>query len=144
VRISGLLRAKGSFVATVPPDATVAEVIGRLAHHGVGALVVSDNGRRCQGIVSERDIVLGIGRRGATLLDDPVACLMTVDVRTCAPEDECEYLMQLMTEHRVRHVPVLVEGELAGIISIGDVVKARVGELERERTALVDYVSGRA
>ncbi len=140
MRITSLLRDKGTFVATVRPDATVREVVALLAEHGVGALVVSADGVRVEGIVSERDVVRRLHQRGAALLDDPVAAIMTGEVRTCAPGDDVESLMATMTEHRVRHVPVLVDGALAGIVSIGDVVKARLGELERERQALVDYV----
>ena len=144
MRISGLLRTKGDFVATVTAGATISEVLARLAEHGVGALVVSDDGVHIAGIVSERDIARALHRDGAAALDRRVADVMTATVRTCDPADTTDSLMALMTERRIRHVPVVVAGELRGIVSIGDVVKHRVQELEHENTALVEYIqSGR-
>jgi CBS domain-containing protein len=144
MRISGLLREKGDFVATVAPGATVREVLAELAEHGVGALVVTADGQRIDGIVSERDIVRALHHRGTPILDEEVTAVMTVEVATCAPDAEVDSLMALMTERRIRHVPVVVDGALAGIVSIGDVVKHRVHELEHENSALVEYIqSGR-
>jgi CBS domain-containing protein len=144
MRISGLLRQKGEFVATVAPDATVVDVLAGLAEHGVGALIVTEDAKRILGIVSERDIARALHREGAAALDRRVTEVMTAEVRTCAPDDTVDSLMALMTERRIRHVPVVIEGELAGIVSIGDVVKHRVHELEHENTALVEYIqSGR-
>lgn len=144
MRISGLLRQKGQFVATVAPDATVVDVLAGLAEHGVGALIVTEDAKRILGIVSERDIARALHREGAAALDRRVTEVMTAEVRTCAPDDTVDSLMALMTERRIRHVPVVIEGELAGIVSIGDVVKHRVHELEHENTALVEYIqSGR-
>lgn len=144
MRISSLLQTKGAAVATVAPSAPVSEVVHRLADHGVGALVVSDDGAGIVGIVSERDVVRRLHEHGGTVLERPVAEIMTVDVRTCGLGDLVEELMATMTEHRIRHVPVLDDGRLVGIVSIGDVVKVRLGELETERSTLLEYLhSGR-
>jgi CBS domain-containing protein len=140
VRISGLLNEKGSFVATIGPEATVAEVVAGLAEHGVGALVVTGDGVTIEGIISERDIARALHRYGTTVLERPVSDVMTAEVRTCGPSDTVDELMALMTALRIRHVPVVVEGRLAGIVSIGDVVKYRVHELEHDNSALVEYI----
>jgi CBS domain-containing protein len=140
VRISSLLQAKGGSVATIAPQRTVRDVVAELARHGIGALVVTEDGERIIGIVSERDVVRALHQRGATVLDDDVASVMTAEVRTCAPDDSVHSLMATMTEHRVRHVPVVVEGVLSGIVSIGDVVKQRIGELESENSAIIEYI----
>lgn len=141
MRISGILATKGSTVATISPDTTVAEAAGELRLRGVGALVVSTDGRTIEGIISERDVVRRLAERGARALEERVDALMTTEVRTCHPEDAVEDLMGLMTEHRIRHLPVVVDDELSGIISIGDVVKWRVGELEDEARQLHDYIT---
>ena len=140
MRIQDVIQGKASQqVVTIGPDATVRELIALLAEHNVGALVVSEDGERVAGIVSERDVVRRL-HADATVLDTPVSSIMTVDVRTCAREDSLTDLMQTMTEHRIRHVPVVADGRLTGIISIGDVVKNRIGELEFERDQLDSYV----
>jgi CBS domain-containing protein len=139
--IADVLRTKGSFVATVTPDATVADVLEQLADHGVGALVVSTDSAHIDGIVSERDVVRSLHRTGARLLGESVQRIMTADVRTCAPNDKVDDLMVVMTEHRIRHVPVVEGGSLVGIVSIGDVVKTRIGDLEGERNELVAYIT---
>ena len=144
MRISGLLREKGDFVATVLPGTTVREVLAGLAEHGVGALVVTGDGQHIDGIVSERDIVRALHHRGTPVLDEEVTAVMTAEVATCAPDAEVDSLMAVMTERRIRHVPVVVDDALVGIVSIGDVVKHRVHELEHENSALVEYIqSGR-
>jgi CBS domain-containing protein len=143
VRIAKLLDSKGHFVATVRPEATIWEALTLLDRHGVGALVVSADGRRPVGIISERDIVRKLPERGAAMLDGPVADIMVKEVRFVAPEDEVESLMAVMTTHRIRHLPVVREGELVGIVSIGDVVKHRVDALEDDNRALVDYIHAR-
>ena len=141
MQISQLLRHKGHEVATIDGSETVRAALTVLAERGVGALVVSPDGRRVEGIVSERDVARGLHNRGAALLADPVSSLMTADVHTCRPEARVTDLAQMMTDHRVRHVPVVDEdGLLVGIVSIGDVVKARLDELEDERRQLVDYI----
>ncbi|WP_100502274.1 CBS domain-containing protein [Geodermatophilus chilensis] len=140
MHIRQLLRRKGADVATVDADASVRTALALLAEHGVGALVVSADGRRVDGIVSERDIVRALHQRGAELLADPVSSVMTAQVHTCVPAAGVEELARTMTEHRVRHVPVVDGGVLVGIVSIGDVVKARLDELEEERAQLVGYI----
>ena len=140
MRIREVVAAKSdSTVVTVSPGATIRELIALLAEHNVGALVVSDDGERVSGIVSERDVVRHL-HADESVLDTPVSQIMTSDVRTCAGEDALTDLMQTMTEHRIRHVPVVADGRLTGIISIGDVVKSRIGELEFERDQLDHYV----
>jgi CBS domain-containing protein len=141
--ISQVLVSKGDDVATISRGASIAEALGQLAFRGVGALVVSEDGRHADGIISERDIVRALHLEGPGVVEQPVAEVMTGFVRTCRPEDHIEELMALMTELRVRHLPVLVDGELAGIVSIGDVVKARIDELERDRFELVEYIQAR-
>lgn len=140
MKINDVIRGKPSqAVVTISPDASVRELIALLAEHNVGALVVSDDGDRVSGIVSERDVVRHL-HADESVLDTPVRQIMTADVRTCAGEDALTDLMQTMTEHRIRHVPVVADGRLTGIISIGDVVKSRIGELEFERDQLDHYV----
>ena len=141
MRVSDVLSSKGSDqVFTIDPTATVSDLLDAFAAHDVGALVVSDDSGML-GVVSERDVVRKL--RGVA---DPggatVASIMTTDVRTCSPEDSFGALMALMTEHRVRHVPVLLDGELVGILSIGDAVKHRMDQLEFERDQLTSYVAG--
>lgn len=141
MRISEVLRRKGGEVATIEPEATVRRLLTLLAERNIGAVVVSTDGTTIEGIVSERDIVRRLGERGAELLDQPVSSIMTATVRTCAPGDHVEDLRATMTEHRIRHLPVVRDGRLAGIVSIGDVVKSAIAELESEREQLVDYIS---
>jgi CBS domain-containing protein len=140
VQISSLLRRKGREVATIPGSESVRAALAMLADKGIGALVVSSDGRSVEGIVSERDVARGLHERGAALLADPVSSLMTAQVHTCPSDANVHALAQTMTDHRVRHVPVVDDGVLVGIVSIGDVVKARLDELEEERRQLVDYI----
>ncbi|MGW4770948.1 CBS domain-containing protein [Nocardia sp. NPDC004278] len=142
MQIAEILRRKGSDVATVAPETTVRTLLGTLAEHNIGAVVVSPDGSRITGIVSERDVVRSLHARGAALLDTPVSEIMTVDVRTCVPDDLVDGLRSTMTEHRVRHLPVVHDGRLVGIVSIGDVVKSAISELATERQHLVEYVQG--
>ena len=141
MRISEILRRKGGEVATIEPDATVRQLLALLAEHNIGAVVVSTDGETIEGIASERDVVRRLNDRGAGLLDETVSSIMTATVRTCDPGDNVEDLRATMTEHRIRHVPVVRDGKLAGIVSIGDVVKSAIAELETEREQLVDYIS---
>ena len=141
MRVHDVLRRKGADVVTVRPEATVREVLDMLAEHRIGALVVSSDGKAVEGIVSERDIVLHLHDRGLEILDAKVVDIMTADVSTCRPDELLENLMALMTNQRFRHVPVVAEGGLVGIISIGDVVKHRMDELQAERDQLVGYIS---
>ncbi len=141
MRVSGILADKGDDVATITSTATLADAAAQLRERGVGALVVSADGRGIDGIVSERDVVLRLAADGADALTTPVEQVMTREVRTCAPDDSAEDLMRQMTEHRARHLPVVVDGTLCGIVSIGDVVKWRVTELEDETRHLHDYIT---
>ncbi|MFE3187636.1 CBS domain-containing protein [Nocardia sp. NPDC059240] len=142
MRISEILRRKGSGVVTIAPDATVRELLRVLSAHNVGAVVVSADGAAISGIVSERDIVRRLHSQGASLLDAPVSSIMTAAVHTCSPDDQVETLNATMTQHRIRHLPVLHEGRMVGVVSIGDVVKSQISELETEREALVRYLHG--
>ncbi|MDA8291118.1 MAG: CBS domain-containing protein [Actinomycetota bacterium] len=143
MRVSDLLDAKGSVVHTVPSTATVAEAVATLCERRIGALVVSEDGERIEGIVSERDVVRRLNDLHGALPNERVTMIMSAEVRTCAPGDDLESVMATMTAHRVRHVPVVRDGRLAGIVSIGDVVKARMEELETDRNQLVDYIQAR-
>ncbi len=143
MRVSALLDAKGTAVLTVPRDVTVAEAVATLCRHRVGALVVSGDGERIEGIVSERDVVRRLNDLHGALVNEPVTSIMSVEVRTCSPDDDLESLMATMTEHRIRHVPVVRDSVLAGIVSIGDVVKARMEELQKDRDKLVEYIQAR-
>ena len=140
MRISDVLRAKPSHdVITINPDASVRELIALLAEHNVGALIVSSDGSTLDGIVSERDVVRRLhGDDG--VLDGEVSTIMTAVVETCDEETLLDDLMKTMTERRIRHVPVVKDGRIAGIISIGDVVKHKIGELQFERDQLDHYV----
>jgi CBS domain-containing protein len=139
MHISEVLRSKGGTVVKISPDETVRNLVALLAEHNVGAVVVSTDDVSLSGIVSERDIVRGLVS-GTDVLDQPVSAIMTTEVRTASPHETVEDLMLLMTEHRVRHVPVVVDGGLHGIVSIGDLVKSRISELEFERDQLESYV----
>lgn len=141
MRISDVIRRKGGTVVTVRPDDSVRHLLGLLAEHGIGALVVSSDGSAVEGIVSERDVVRRLHQAGADVLDLPVSGIMTAEVTTCGPDDGVEHLMRIMTDQRVRHIPVVVDGALKGIVSIGDVVKHRIDELQDERDQLVGYIS---
>jgi CBS domain-containing protein len=143
MQISTLLAGKGDSVATITGDMTVIEAVDALGAHGVGALVVSSDGKHIDGIISERDIVRGLSGQLGALLDEPVRSIMTSTVFTCSPDDDVEPLMAVMTERRIRHVPVVCDGLLCGIISIGDVVKSRIVELEKDRKELVEYINAR-
>ncbi|MFI9508538.1 CBS domain-containing protein [Nocardia sp. NPDC052566] len=143
MRIAEILRRKGSDVATVAPETTVRDLLRVLAEHNIGAVIVSADGTTIAGIVSERDVVRSLLAKGTGLLELPVAEIMTAAVHTCAPEDRVDGLRRTMTEHRIRHLPVVRDDKLVGIVSIGDVVKSAISELATERQHLVDYVQGR-
>jgi CBS domain-containing protein len=143
MNVQSIIGTKGMEVATIRQAATLSEAVDMLGEHGIGALVVSGDGHAIEGIVSERDIVRAAGRSGAAALDATVGSVMSTDVITCARNDGVDLLMGLMTERRIRHLPVVDDqGQLAGIISIGDVVKARLAELEQENQALSQYITG--
>jgi CBS domain-containing protein len=141
MRIADVLRGKGSAVATVDPTATVAELVASLAEHNVGALPVLDAGSLV-GIVSERDVVRRLHLGGAGLMQLHVADIMSTSVTTCGPTDKIEDLARIMTERRFRHMPVVEKDTLIGIVSIGDLVKARIDLLETERQQLQSYIAG--
>jgi CBS domain-containing protein len=141
MRISEVIRRKGRDVVTVRSSQTVAELLALLAAHGIGAVVVSDDGgATVAGIVSERDIVRHLQLDGPQVVQLPVAAIMSRVVQTCTLEDDLEALARQMTEHRVRHVPVIVDDRLYAIVSIGDIVKHRIDELQAERDQLVGYI----
>lgn len=140
MNVSDLLRRKGAEVALIAPDATLADVASVLAVRHIGALVVSSDGTTIAGIISERDVVRHVAEHGEASLSTTVEAVMTTAVRTCERSDHLEDLMAVMTEHRIRHLPVETNGQLDGIVSIGDVVKYRVEALEAERRALTDYI----
>jgi CBS domain-containing protein len=138
--IGDVLHAKASHeVVTIRPDAGVRELIAQLAEHNVGALIVSSDGATVEGIVSERDVVRRLHSDG-TVINNTVAAIMTAVVETCDEDTHVDELMKTMTERRIRHVPVVHDGRLVGIISIGDVVKHRIDQLEFERDQLDSYV----
>ncbi len=139
--IASILRRKGSTVVSVAPEATVTHLLTELSQHNIGAAVVAREDTLI-GIVSERDVVRGLGRHGPGLLSVPIADIMTTDVYTCTTEDTIEEVSEAMTLRRFRHVPVLSEGKLVGIVSIGDVVKSRLRALEEDKAQLESYIHG--
>ncbi|GAB2969809.1 CBS domain-containing protein [Actinosynnema sp. NPDC050801] len=141
MRIADVLRNKGSAVATVESRASVAELVAALAEHNVGAMVVMGP-EGVTGIVSERDVVRKLNDRGGELLGAPVSEIMTSEVFTCTPRDSVDSLTVLMTEQRIRHVPVVDDGRLVGIVSIGDVVKSRISQLQEDHDQLTAYIQG--
>ncbi|MBU2665173.1 CBS domain-containing protein [Actinoplanes bogorensis] len=142
MRISDILRVKGERVVTVPPEADVTELLAVLAEHKIGAVIVSHDGGRVEGIVSERDVVRALAARGAAILTEPVASIATTQVHSVDRDALLDEVERLMTERRFRHVPVIENGTLQGVVSIGDVVKLRIDELQAERTSLEEYITG--
>ncbi|CAM3545647.1 CBS domain-containing protein [Kibdelosporangium persicum] len=141
MRIADVLRTKGSTVATVEPGTPVRELLAALAEHNIGAMVVLADDDSVAGIVSERDVVRRLNDYGAGLLDSPVADIMSTEVFTTGPDDSVDSLSVLMTERRIRHVPVVEGGRLVGIVSIGDVVKSRIKKLEEDQQQLEAYIT---
>jgi CBS domain-containing protein len=140
MRIHEILHSKGFDVITIQPEALVSDMLTLLRDHNLGAVVVSDDGRKILGIVTERDVVRKLVD-GAGFLDSPVSTIMTSEVQTCTAGDSVQSLMTTMTNQRIRHLPVVDDdGELAGIVSIGDVVKSHITEVEFERDQLEGYV----
>lgn len=144
MNVNDILKVKGREVVTAAPDATVADAVRLLHDRGIGALVVSGDGSRLDGIVSERDVVHALAERGAAVLDMRVSELMTRRVVTCAPNDTIAELMGEMTRRRIRHLPVVDRGRIVGLVSIGDVVKNRLEEMEFETTSLRQFIAGAA
>jgi CBS domain-containing protein len=141
MNVETILRNKGNWVATIRPNATIAEAVEMLNRERIGAIVVSEDGNRVDGILSERDIVIALADSGAELLSRAVDEIMTRHVVTCGPDDTVEALMAEMTNRRIRHVPVVVDGRLCGIVSIGDVVKNRLDEVEFEAESLRSFIA---
>ncbi len=141
MNVTDILTTKGSDVVTIAPTATVTELVSALAERQIGAVVVSTDGAAVSGIVSERDVARGLHLHGADLLSMPVSALMTTDVSTCDPHDDIPSVARIMTHRRFRHLPVVVGGTLVGIVSIGDVVKKRIDQLETETDQLRDYLT---
>ena len=140
--VETILKTKGRRVATVPPGETVAGAASRMKQDKIGALVVSDDGLAVLGIISERDIARAVAEHGAGLGAMRVEELMTRSVVTCTPADSIAEIMSVMTERRFRHLPVVEDGVMCGLVSIGDVVKHRLEEVEREAVALRGYIAG--
>lgn len=140
MKISDIVRHKGDSVVTVRSDATVKDLLALLAEHKIGAIVVSDSDGSVDGIVSERDVVRHLHSGGSGIVDGPVSAIMTAEVRTCSVGDHVGDLEATMTEHRIRHVPVVEDGRLTAIVSIGDVVKHRIRDLAAERDQLEAYI----
>jgi len=136
-----VLSAKGAQVVTISPNATLSEAAALLAEKRIGAIVVSEDGRAVAGILSERDIIRALAQSGADSLGAPVSQFMTRDVVSCGMHADVDHLMRLMTDGKFRHVPVVEDGALAGIISIGDVVNRRLADIEAEQQALKDYIA---
>jgi CBS domain-containing protein len=144
MNVQSIIGGKSPMVATITQTSTLRQAIDQLTERRIGALVVSGDGRAIEGIISERDIVRAAAVSGAGALDGSVGSVMSTDVVTCSAGDGVDRLMALMTERRIRHLPVVDErGHLAGLVSIGDVVKARLSELEQENHALAEYLTGR-
>ncbi|MFD4369840.1 CBS domain-containing protein [Rhodococcus sp. NPDC058521] len=139
MRIAEVLRNKGSSVTTVSPETSVEDLLEELTRRNIGALIVVDHDAVI-GMVSERDVVRRIQKRGAAVLQERVCDIMTTEVFTCLPTDSVDSLAETMTEHRIRHLPVMVDRSLVGIVSIGDVVKSRMDELRHERDQLESYI----
>ncbi|MEJ2871833.1 CBS domain-containing protein [Actinomycetospora sp. OC33-EN08] len=142
MRIRDVLNTKPAGVLTVGPTTPVPSLLAALAARGVGAAVVVDAQEAVVGMVSERDVVRHLHHRGAGVLSDTVETIMTGPVTSCGPDDEVDSLGGVMTERRIRHLPVLEDGRLTGIVSIGDVVKVRLDELEAHRSQLEAYING--
>jgi CBS domain-containing protein len=141
MNVATILRNKGNAIETIRPDWSVSQACARLTELRIGALVVSEDGRQVDGIISERDVIRHITRAGADILDLQISDIMIHEVVTCTSEDNIAHLMETMTEHRIRHLPVAEDNELIGLVSIGEVVKHRIRETEHEAEALKAYIA---
>ena len=141
MNVETILRNKGNWIATIRPDATIADAVSMLHRERIGALVVSEDGNSVDGILSERDIVIALAEQAADLLSRTVGEIMTRNVVTCEPGDTVGELMAEMTNRRVRHLPVVADGRLCGIVSIGDLVKNRLDEVEFEAQSLRSFIA---
>jgi CBS domain-containing protein len=143
MHIETILAVKGKEVSTIEPGARVGEAMQRMRRERIGALVISSDGASIHGIISDRGIMHAIADRGTEVLDQPIHTIMATQVVTCSPRDRVSSIMALMTERRIRHIPVVQEdGRLYGIVSIGDVVKHRLDEIQSEAEAMREYISG--
>jgi CBS domain-containing protein len=142
MNVETILRNKGNWVATIRPDATIADAVDMLRRERIGAIVVSDDGDSVDGILSERDIVIALADEGTGLLSRRVEDIMTREVVTCEPGDTVGEMMAEMTNRRIRHFPVVTDGRLCGIVSIGDLVKNRLDEVEFEANSLRSFIAG--
>ena len=142
MNVDSILKTKGNVVVTVAPGEKISVAAAKLKREKIGALVVSEDGIGVNGILSERDIARALADHGAALGELSVGDLMTRNVITCTPDDTVEELMTTMTKHRIRHLPVMADGALCGIVSIGDVVKNRLEEIQREAESLRAYIAG--
>ncbi len=140
MNVKAILAAKGGDIVCIEPTADLAAAVKLLTTHRIGAVVIRGAGGRLGGILSERDIVSAISEHGAAALTLPVSQVMTRNVATCGEDDSIASIMERMTEGKFRHMPVVAKGELIGLVSIGDVVKQRVGEIEQESEAMRDYI----
>ena len=140
--VRDIIRSKGSEVVTVQPDMTVTDLVGLLRDKNIGSVLVSKDGKNVEGIVSERDVILELANKGAQVLASPVSDIMATKVIVCSVEDSTRHVMEMMTLKRIRHVPVFENDQLAGIVSIGDIVKNRLEESELEANVLRDIAIG--
>ncbi len=144
MNVKQILQSKPSHtILTIKPEDSISDAAEMLSLNRIGALIVSENGKSVDGILSERDIVREIGKNGVGCMSDCTKELMTANVIACAPSDSVDSLMSKMSEGRFRHMPVVDEGELVGVVSIGDVVKARIEMIEQENAALTDMIHGK-
>lgn len=143
MHVGSMLQRKGSVVVTIDGSTSLGDAVAVLRDHGIGALPVVRPDGRIEGIVSERDVVRAVANHGVSALGRTVASVMTTEVEVCSPDHAVEHLMQVMTDRRIRHLPVVDDGRLVGIVSIGDVVKSRLAQLVEENRTLVDYINVR-
>lgn len=142
MKINDVIKSKGTAVITARSDSSVAELVALLSEHRIGAVVVTDDGQSVTGIAGERDVVQALARYGASALDRSIGEIMGTEIHTCKPDDEIEAVAGSMTQHRARHLPVLESGRFVAIVSIGDIVKSRIDQLQAEREHLVNYLHG--
>lgn len=141
MNVARILKDKGRQVATALPDTTLMEIVNLLAKRKIGAVVICDEGQRVKGIISERDIVRLLSEKGSDVFNEPVQNHMTREVRTCIEHDTVDWLMEVMTAHRFRHMPVIESERIVGIVSIGDVVKQRIALAEMEAASMRQYIA---
>lgn len=142
MRINEVINTKGSTVITARADQPVSRIVGLMSEHRIGAVIITGSDDAVIGLVDERDVVQGLQKYGADLLQRPTSDIIDTDVHTCTMEDELASVAFEMTEFRMRHLPVLVEGKLSGVVSIGDIVKSRIDQLQNEQEHLVNYLHG--